>query len=111
MMVEEGTGKRQRTRLYELLKMPGFEPADMAIKTEYRRLKTVAKLPGAVRTSVLRPADVPTAASYFQVFKSFDLAAEGDKEDVGLDGGTTGTFVNPLTVHYRDVAEVGLCWH
>jgi hypothetical protein len=50
MMVEEGTCKRQRARLFDLLKMPNFVLADLAITSEYKRQKAMAKLPGAVPT-------------------------------------------------------------
>ena len=43
------------------------------------------------------------------MFKSFDLACDGDRRVLGVDGKETQTFVDPLRVQYRDVVEASAC--
>jgi hypothetical protein len=46
--IEEGIGKRQRTRFYQTLSHPDFKPAEMKMTSEKRRIRTLRKLPGGV---------------------------------------------------------------
>ena len=45
---EEGTGKGARQRQYKSFSDPKFSVEEMTIKTEGKRAKTVAALPGGV---------------------------------------------------------------
>ena len=118
MNVEEGTGKRQRTRQYQTMNLPGFDPANMTIKNERQRRKVLEKLPGGVRhicrISVRYLCYVyPSFACLpdicfcmWQKFMQKDLAADGDKRVLGPDGLPTEEFIDPLRLQYRDVVEV-----